>query len=264
MSAVINRDKLKIRQAFANAAEHYDDFAHLQRMVADSLLQKSALTTLQGKVLDIGCGTGYLTQQLQVLGGYQQLIAFDIAQPMLQKTQQRLQGVVSYVCGDADMLPFQAASLDSIFSSLALQWCQHLPTVLQNFRRVLKPGGTLVFATFGTETLTELKQAWATVDQYRHINDFHTPQQLHALLPQDEWQNVQISRQVFRSQYASVAVLLRELKGLGAQSVSTGRKPQLTTKAQMQQMFEAYPKINAAGRIAASFEIIWVVAEAKL
>ncbi len=259
----MKKDKLKVRHAFAQAAPHYDDFAHLQRTVANRLLEKSSLNTLKGNVLDIGCGTGYLTAQLQRMGGYQQLIALDIALPMLQIAQQRLQAPVHYLCGDAEAIPFQAEALDAVFSSLALQWCNHLSATLGDLRRVLKPGGTLAFATFGAQTLVELKQAWASVDQYRHINDFYTPRQLQALLPEDAWQAVRVEQQLYRPEYSSVALLLQELKGLGAQSVTSGRKPQLTSKKQMQQMVEAYPKINAAGRIVASFEVIWVIAGAK-
>lgn len=255
--------KQKVRRAFAQAAPHYDDFAQLQRTVADCLLEKSKLTALQGRVLDIGCGTGYLTAQLQMLGGYQQLIALDMALPMLQKARQRLNAPLSYVCADAEALPFQAATFDCILSSLALQWCQQLPDTLRDFRRILKPQGSLRFATFGAETLKELKSAWAAVDDYRHINDFYTPQQLQALLPPAEWQHVRIENQLFASEYASVALLLRELKGLGAQRVGAGRKSPLTTKAQLQKMLNAYPKHNNAGHIRASFEVIWVMAEAK-
>ncbi|MCX7087347.1 MAG: malonyl-ACP O-methyltransferase BioC [Methylococcales bacterium] len=262
MSNVIDRDKYKVRQAFAQASVGYDDFAHLQRTVANGVLKKNAITSLHGNVLDIGCGTGFLTQQLQNIGGYQQLMALDIAVPMLQKARQRLNKPVSYVCGDAEHLPFQSASLDSIFSGLALQWCQHLPTALQDFRRALKPGGRLVFTTFGAETLRELKQAWRGVDQCRHVNDFYTPQQLQRLLLNDHWRTVAVDSQLFRPHYASVMTLMRELKGIGAQSVSSGRKQALTTKTDMQAMMNAYPRDASMDGVFASFEIIWVTAEA--
>jgi malonyl-CoA O-methyltransferase len=269
-------DKLSVRRAFAHAAAHYDTFAHLQRQVAAELLPRMAINTVQGRVLDIGCGTGFLTQQLQRLGGYQHLVALDIALPMLHRCRQQLAEQASYVCGEAEALPFQAASLDSLFSSLALQWCEHLPAALQEFQRVLKPGGQLVFATFGAQTLQELKAAWATVDEYRHVNDFYSAAQLRALLqverrafptrchthaiPGNRWQCLAVERQVYAINYVSVSALLHELKGLGAQSVSSGRKPQLTTKAQMQAMFDAYPRTEA-DTIVASFDVIWVKAK---
>lgn len=262
MSNVLSADKRLIRNAFANASAHYDDFAHLQRSAANTLMDLIKREPLTGRILDIGCGTGFLTQQLQLLGGYQQLIALDIAQPMLQKARQRTSEPVSFVCGDAEFLPFQTGGVDGVFSSLALQWCQHLPAAIEGFRRILKPGGRLAFATFGSQTLIELKKAWATVDHYRHVNDFCTPSELQTLFLTNEWQLVHIDNQVYRPGYGSVATLLHELKGLGAKSVTAGRKRQLTGKAQMQKMFDAYPRGNDNGGITASFEIIWVVAEA--
>ncbi|MEQ1635832.1 MAG: malonyl-ACP O-methyltransferase BioC [Methylococcales bacterium] len=264
MSIVINHDKLKIRRAFAKASVSYDDFAQLQLVVANSLLHKNALTSLYGNVLDIGCGTGFLTHQLQQMGGFRQLLALDIAIPMLLQARQRLLDSANYVCGDAESLPLQDASLDSVFSSLALQWCQNLPATLQECRRVLKPGGRLVFATFGAETLCELKQAWASVDDYRHVNEFYTVQQIRDLFLNSAWRTVEVDSQLFQPRYASVSSLLHELKAIGAQSVSAGRKRQLTSKAHMQQMFNAYPRGGDADDIVASFEIIWVIAEAGL
>lgn len=255
-----NPDKVKIRRAFALAAESYDDFAHLQRTVAIDLLQKSGLHVLHGNVLDIGCGTGYLTQHLHDLGGYQHLLALDLAQPMLHKARQRLCAPVSCIAGDAECLPLRSESLDFIFSSLAVQWCQDLPSALREFQRVLKPGGYLAFATFGAQTLMELKQAWVAVDHYRHINEFCTLEQLQTVVQAGGWQTVRLERQVYRSEYTSVMALMWELKGLGAHSVNAGRKPRVTSRAEMQQMCAAYPVVSATGRIIASFEVIWVFA----
>ena len=256
------QEKQRIRRAFANASGHYNEFAQLQRMVAGKVLAHSQMDSLQGRILDIGCGTGFLTQHLRQCGGYQHLIALDMALPMLHKARQGLGQSVSYLCADAEALPIKNASLDVVFSSLALQWCLDLPAALADFRRVLKPGGRLVFATFGAQTLSELKHAWAAVDSYRHVNDFYTSQQLRDFLTADAWRNVFIEQQVCCSHYTSVSHLMTELKGLGAKSVTGGKNPHLTSKRALRQMIAAYPTCAMTGGIRASFEIIWVKAEA--
>ncbi len=61
---------------------------------------------------------------------------------------------------------------DLVFSNLAMQWCDDVGSVLSEFRRVLKPGGLLVFTTFGPDTLKELRASWQSVDDAVHVNAF--------------------------------------------------------------------------------------------
>jgi ubiquinone/menaquinone biosynthesis C-methylase UbiE len=51
----------QVAQAFSQAAQHYDAVAGLQRQAADHLINLCG-SHLRGQVMDIGCGTGYLTQ----------------------------------------------------------------------------------------------------------------------------------------------------------------------------------------------------------
>ncbi|NIQ10368.1 MAG: methyltransferase domain-containing protein, partial [Gammaproteobacteria bacterium] len=84
----------------------------------------------------------------------------------------RLTGKFRYIAGDAEQLPLADASVDLIFSSLALQWCVDLDKVFAEFRRVLRRDGLLMFSTFGPDTLKELRSCFETVDAYSHINQF--------------------------------------------------------------------------------------------
>lgn len=254
-------DKAKVRQAFAQASAHYDDFAYLQRTVAGELMQRSGVERLAGRVVDLGCGTGFLTHKLLQLGGYEQLFALDLALPMLHQARQRLATAAYYICADIEQLSLQTQSMDFIFSSLALQWCLALPSTLQDLHRVLKPGAKLAFATFGPATLQELKQAWAAVDDYPHVNDFCSVAELQNHLQPALWQQVQMSSQVYHCRYASVLALMRELKGIGAHNVSTGRQQQLMGKEHWHKMLAAYPLTDAT--VFASYEVIWVIAEAR-
>ena len=65
------------------------------------------------------------------------------------------------VRADAYSLPFRDGAFDLVFSSLMLQWCDDLDAVFAEIARVLRPGGLLLFSTFGPGTLAELREAWA-------------------------------------------------------------------------------------------------------
>ena len=253
-------DKAKLKQAFSNASTTYDSVAQLQRDVGWELLAAVDKTNITGTLLDIGCGTGFLTRELLALSGYQQIIALDIAFAMLKTTQQKLAGQtpVHYLCANAECLPLAAQSVDVVFSNLALQWCNPLDMALQEIKRVLKIGGQLHFSTFGTQTLNELKHAWAQVDRYSHVNDFYSENHIKQDLQNAGFRQISTINICYQPYYDSVQALMRELKQLGAHNVLEGRNKRITTKSAMQQMIAAYQPNTLGHQIPATFEVILV------
>lgn len=263
-------DKAKIKQSFGAAAVRYDGAAQLQRAAGKDLLRFAGSGRLSGTILDLGCGTGFLTGELLSRESETEtVIALDLAYTMLQMTRCKLSASgldknrrkLAYLCADAELLPISAHSLDGLFSNLALQWCNSPEKVLSDFKRILKPGSPLVFSTFGTETLRELKNAWASIDAYSHVNEFYDQSEIRQLLEQAGFTDLKMASRLHLSRYESVHALMKELKQIGAHNVSSGRNRRFTTKAQIQGMIRAYEAYRVEGLIPASFEIIQVAAQ---
>lgn len=257
-------DKSKIRQSFSAACASYDAVAELQRTVGRNLLARIETDQLTGTVLDIGCGTGFLTTELLAWAGEKHMLALDIALPMLQTTRGKLAdaGNVMYLCADAERLPVAEHAVDHVVSNLALQWCRDLETVFTDIRRVLKPGCQLAFSTFGPHTLQELKGAWAAVDGYTHVNEFYGQERLGGFLERAGFRRTRMESKLHRPAYGSVLALMKELKHIGAHNVTAGRNRHLTTKTQMQGMIAAYEVYRTQGQIPATFEVIMITAQA--
>lgn len=262
-------DKAKIRQSFAAASVTYDGVAELQRTVGKNLLDIINAESLAGTLLDLGCGTGFLTANLAgyLENGahcvpYTTVIALDIALPMLQVTQTKLADApnVSYLCADAEQLPLAGQVADAVFSNLALQWCVNLEAVFTDIKRALKPDGKLIFSTFGPQTLQELKAAWAEVDDYNHVNDFYSERQLTDFLQLAGYTEIAVETKVYASGYGSVFTLMRELKHIGAHNVIAGRNKNITTRTQMQRMIAAYEQYRSGDQVTATYEVIMVTA----
>ena len=107
-------NKLQVRQHFSCHAEEYDRYARIQLTVAEQLTQQLfAEHHPQGKTLEVGCGTGMLSQQVLRKQPDLPLVLTDLAHGMSRHSQKRFTG--SNVCdADAASLPFLAGSFDLV------------------------------------------------------------------------------------------------------------------------------------------------------
>lgn len=254
-------DKARVRHSFAAAAAGYDGVAALQRQVGLELLQLFPLQAEPGMALDLGSGTGFLSGQMLATGLVERLIAVDLALPMLDISRQKQPHLpIGYLCADAEQLPLLSGCVSQLYSNLALQWLDDLPQVFAELRRVLQPAGRLVFATFGPQTLQELKAAWASVDSAVHVNEFAAAASIRQSLERAGFASIAMHSVVHVCGYASVMALMQELKGLGAHNVNHGRSRKPTTRSQLRQMMQSYSLTQ--DEIVASYEIIFVEARA--
>ena len=140
------------------AAREYDskwgiDFGEIGQDQVRAKLEK-ALGGLGGRTfgdaLEIGSGTGYFSLNLVQQGLIDRLTATDISPGMLTQlastaTTLRLQNVTTVVT-EAETLPFEDASFDLVLGHAVLHHIPDLDRAFAEFRRVLRPGGYIVFA----------------------------------------------------------------------------------------------------------------------
>lgn len=254
-------DKKKIAHSFGRAAETYDSVAQLQRDVGAELwLTLPDHLPENARILDLGSGTGFFTRQLVQAYPDAQVIGLDIAEGMLHFARCSAPAAIHWLCGDAENLPLADKSVDVIFSSLAIQWCNHLPQLMVELARVLKPGGRIYIATLGPATLHELKTAWQQVDNYVHVNRFQPLDELTAALAQSGLQLAQLQTQTRVQHFARVTDLTRELKALGAHNINKGKPDGLTSRARLLAFKNAYEQFRGERGLPASYDVIYLTA----
>ncbi len=249
-----------VRRAFDRAACTYDDAAGLQREVADELLERLATVRVTPeRILDLGCGTGYPTRQLAKMYRSAEVIGIDFAQAMAARAGRGRwfrRGPMA-LCADMRRLPLADASVDIVFSSLAFQWIEDLPALFTEIRRVLRPEGVLMFSTFGPDTLSELREAWAAVDERMHVNQFLDMHDIgDAALRAGLTDPVMDVERVRRS-YADVRTLMRELKAIGAQNAANARPRGLLGRGRLARLDAAYPAHADDGSVLATWELAY-------
>lgn len=154
-------DKEKLKRRFSRNARQYDQYASVQKQMASELIK---MVQADGRdyhrILEIGCGTGYLTALLTEAYPRASITAVDIAEGMLSYAASRLEGKpVIFLCEDAESMTFNS-TYDLIISNATFQWFNHLEQTLAKLTAHLSEQGRLSFSTFGSETFQELHQAF--------------------------------------------------------------------------------------------------------
>ena len=253
-------EKNQVAQSFADAAEHYDDVAVLQRQTADSLLNHlDKLDHKAKRVVDLGTGTGRNLAFLKQRYPNAELMAVDFAPAMLNKAKKRYKQPAYFIAGDAEQLPLANESVDLIYANLALQWCKP-ELCFAEIGRILKPNGVVAFTSLAPLTLYELKKAWHKVDSYQHVNEFYTEDEVRDALSNAGLVTEKIQQQITKLQYQDVMTLMHDLKTLGAHNVNKGRRRGLTGKQALQKMIEAYEDFRDEDDVLpASYDVIYAV-----
>jgi malonyl-CoA O-methyltransferase len=138
-----------------------------------------------------------------------------------------------------------------------LQWCEPPDAVFAEVRRVLKPQGVFLFASFGPDTLRELREAWASVDQHTHVNRFIDMHDLGDAMIRAGLAEPVLDVERFTLTYPDVMGLMRELKAIGAHNVTAGRPAGLTGRNALKQMTAAYEPCRRDGVLPASYEVVY-------
>jgi len=253
-------DKQQARRAFDRAADTYDAAAELQNEIGDRLVERLDYIRLQPRrILDLGSGTGLFAAALLKRYRKADVVALDIAERMLQRVQARSGWFrkPQCVCADAETLPFAGDSFDFIFSNLMLQWCTDLEATLAELRRVLAPGGLLMFTTFGPDTLMELRASWEAVDGYTHVNTFIDMHDVGDALMTTQWAEPVMDAERITVTYRALPALMQDLKHIGAHNVTAGRPRGLTGRDHMQQLGAAYERYRSDGVLPASYEVVY-------
>ncbi|MCB1791197.1 MAG: malonyl-ACP O-methyltransferase BioC [Gammaproteobacteria bacterium] len=253
-------DKAKARLSFGRAADVYDDTAVLQHEIGRRMLERlDTMRITPTRILDIGCGTGVATEALLRRYPKADVFALDFALPMLAHARRRGRWLrrPRCLCADLDHLPLADHSVDLVFANAALQWSADPLQAFAGIARVLRPGGLLLFTSFGPDTLKELRAAWAAVDGRTHVHAFVDMHDYGDMLMHAGLADPVMDVERMTLTYADAMHLMREIKVIGAGNASVDRLRGLVGRQRIGEVCAAYERFrDRDGRLPVSYEVV--------
>jgi malonyl-CoA O-methyltransferase len=164
-------DEQSVRQQFAHQAIQYAAHQAIPREIAQRVLSRLDYMRLSpAAILDLSLypanSDSLIRQQYKKARYVAMAPVIDFLQQRKKHWFQRRQSV----CGFGAQLAFRSRSFDFIFINLTLSWVADWPALLRECRRVLKPGGMILFSSLGPDTLKELSIAQSIQP---HLTDMH-------------------------------------------------------------------------------------------
>jgi len=208
-----------VEHNFSRYPEEYNNIAETQKKVAAKIAETITESCIPLSdnlhILEIGCGTGFLTQKLMQRFPNANFTICDISPAMLDFCRKSMPPVKSAnyaVCDITTDCP--AGEFDIITSSLAFQWVEDMQKLMERLRNKLNPGGSLTFSTLAKGTFANIANIFSSYDI-----EFPMPH----LLSIDElrkrtscFDKVSIKEEIFTESYNSIKQFLNHIHHVGA------------------------------------------------
>jgi len=237
----------------------YDDFAVLQARVRQQLIARlDWIAFTPDVVVDLGCGTGHGALALAARWPGARVVAVDASPGMLEQAARHdPAGRCERLCAEARALPLPDASVDLVFSSLMLQWCDDLDAAFAEVARVLRSRGLFTFTTLGPDTLVELREAWRAADAGLHVIPFTDMHDIGDGLVRAGLVEPVMDVVRYTLTYPTLRALLQDLRATGAQNALAARSRGLTGRSRLAAVERAYERHRRDGVLPASCEVIF-------
>ncbi|WP_448560696.1 methyltransferase [Trichothermofontia sp.] len=260
-------DKGQIAATFGQAASRYDRDAHLQRQYAAKLMaffRAKHLPLPPGRILEIGCGTGFITQQLLTHFPDRALEITDLSPAMLAFCQQQVQqrdrppSSIQFrqMDGEAPIAAPEPYAL--IVTGFTIQWFSDPLAALRRYLQWLQPGGMLLVAFPDDRSFPEWRLACQALALPFTGNPLPSTQCLLDGLSHPAVQ-LQCQQEMTACTYPCAADFFRGLKAIGVHYPAQGRR--LTT-AQFRQLLRSLDR--HAQPVVMSYGITLLLAQVKL
>ena len=225
-------NEMLLKKRFQKSIVSYNENAFIQKSMAETLVN-----ILPGKdydaILEIGCGSGFLTYQCSQKLNYKHYTANDIVAEcgnIITKFDKNIQ----FLSGNIEKVELESTKYNLIISNAVFQWLDNPFAVIENLQAHLSNGGILAFSSFGCKNFYEIKELLGI-----GLNYF-------------EYEN-KIKEDFIEVEFDSITALLKHIKQTGVNAVTN----YTFTRGGLQQLEKEYIKLF--GKIKLTYNPVYVV-----
>jgi malonyl-CoA O-methyltransferase len=251
-------NKSLIKSRFIKSLDTYEQQADVQMHIAQRLVKKANayLPVYCDRLLEVGCGTGFLTRELLADFSVGRLFLNDLVD-MSERMEQLIgldqnRTVCDFIVGDAEEIVFPT-QLQAVLSASSIQWFVDLPNFFAKVNDALLPEGLFIFNTFGPANLNEIKTLMGEGLHYP------TGDELIELL--SGFEIVEMRTENLVRYFESPRAVLRHLKETGV----TATHPDFRwTKSNLQAFENSYnEQFSCEGKVTLSWQVYYFVCKKK-
>ena len=190
--------------------DKYDENAFVQRITAEKLVSSLSQKKFD-KILEIGCGTGILTKQIEQNLVFRKYFANDI----VEKSKNYIDGIISentFVCGNAQKIKLPH-KVDLIISNAVFQWFENLDKVLEYYSSLLKIDGIIAVSTFSPENFLEIREVTGLTLNYKNIDELKE-------IVEKNFEIIHIEKFNYKMNFSTPLQILAHMKNTGVNSLT--------------------------------------------
>ena len=213
---------------FSKKARSYDKYSFIQKEVNNRLLSRLDLIKHDKlNILEIGSGTGYLSQVLQQKYPHVNIISMDLSYEMALVHKNKNDNA-KCVVGNAENPPFQISTFDTLLSSLTLHWCNIGPNLFDKFSNLLTPNGLLLFSVAGPDTFQEFKKCPPDIYEKLRFNEFLDMHHYGDFLLQSDFRDPVVDNEQITIEFPTFSQLLNSIRLTGTNITDTLNRAHIT------------------------------------
>jgi malonyl-CoA O-methyltransferase len=250
--------KQQIASSFGKAASYYDEHAEIQKEVAKRLiasLQPWRDILPSGPIIELGCGTGFVTEGLAEMYPQKEIQVTDLSKQMVEFCKQKFsdQQNLTFRVQDAEDVPYEEPHYAMTISGFSPQWFKDPAQTLARWLQATKPGGLLLTSFPGNESFPEWQKQCQELGLPFTGNTLPDVEEMVVKMSVGPAQ-VDYYEDTVSKSYESARDFFRDLKNLGADTQRSGRS--LTPK-EFSLLINHWDS-SAEGNIRVSYHLIFL------
>lgn len=198
-----------IKQRFSKNLNTYQDNAIIQMNMAKKLISLLPDKNFSN-ILELGCGTGFLTKLANKNLNYKSYTAIDIVKEC-EPYIKRVNNDINFISDDIETINL-TETYDLIISNAVFQWLNDFERFITKLQNNLSSNGIILFTTFGTKNFQEISKVANISLKY------YSPKELQHIL--ETYSIEYLEEETFEEQFKTTKEMFEHMKKTGVNAIS--------------------------------------------